>query len=172
MKKALFLFLVPIFLFSFDYKKEYSHNNFEKICKYGIKHIQKIRDDENLLTLVGFSCVKADSFIYLPTVVTLLKKTTQARQNSIYFSILYIEKKLLIANIIDGMDISYYKFPYINHPVSIVVNALINNDYKKKNGVVIIKKDDKTYVVYKNDENKVFIQVYKYKKLQETHWYR
>ena len=172
MKQKLLLFLIPIFLFSFDFKTEYVNHNYNKICKYGMKHIQSIKKNENLLSLVGFSCVKDDSFIYLPTVMVLLKKTKKARENSVYFSILFMEKKLLISKIIDGLDISYYRFPLINHPLSIVVNSLIQENYKENDGKIIIQKSGKKYEVYKTNSDKVFIKVYENNKLKETHWYR
>jgi len=172
MKKKVLLFLVPFMLFGFDFKKEYLNHNFTKICKYGINHINKIKNNEDTLSLVGFSCVKRDYFIYLPTIINFLKNSKKSRDNSIYFSLLFIEKKLLISYVIDGLDISYYRFPLIKHPISVVMNSLINENFTKENDTFIIKKDNKTYKVYKTDDNKVYIDVYENNSLKESHWYR
>jgi len=166
------LLLLPIFVFGFNFKQEYLNKNFTKICKYGISHFQQIKNNEDTLSLVGFSCVKRDYFIYLPPIINYLKSTKKARNNSIYFSLLFIEKKLLISYVIDNLDISYYRFPAIPHPISIVINSIIHNNFKKQNGTILINKNNKIYKVYKNNENKVFIDVYENNNLIESHWYR
>ena len=102
----------------------------------------------------------------------LLKHTKKGRLNSIYFSLLFIEKKLLISYILDNIDISYYRFPKIKHPISIVFNSLINKNFKKENNIIIINDKNLTYKVYKNNENKVFIDIYQNSQLLSTHWYR
>jgi len=172
MKKTFLIFLIPLVLFGFDFKKEYLNHNFTKICKYGFSHLNQIKDNEDTLSLVGFSCVKRDYFIFLPAIINYLKSTKKARENSVYFSLLFIEKKLLISYVIDNIDISYYRFPKIDHPISVVINAIINKQFKKKDNVIIINKNNKTYKVYKTDDNKVYIDIYKDNQLQESHWYR
>ena len=169
--KKLFL-IVPLLLFSFDYKKQFQRHNYKKICVYGHNHFQKIRNNEDILSVVGLSCVKEDYFIYLPPIITQLKYSRKSRDNAIYFSLLFFEKKLLISYMIDNLDLSYYRFPIINHPVSIVVSHLIKKDFYKKNGKIIIKVGNKVYKVYKNREKKVFIDVYKNGKFIKSHWYR
>ena len=172
MKKISILLLMVVILFGFDFKKEYSQNNFTKICKYGYYHINEIKNNEDILSLVGFACVKRDYFIYLPTIINYLKKTKKARDNSIYFSLLFIEKKLLISYVIDGMDLSYYRFPLIKHPLSIVITHIINKDFTKQDQKIIIKDNNKIYKVYKDEQNRVFIDIYENNELKESHWYR
>jgi len=164
--------LIPIFIFAFDFNKEYKNKNFTKICKYGISHINQIKYNDDILSLVGFSCVKKDYLIYLPTIINYLKTTKKGRKNSIYFSLLFIEKKLLISYMLDNQSISYYRFPLINHPLSIVLTNLISGNFKKEGGIISINYKNLNYKVYKNDENKVFIDIYKDDILKESHWYR
>jgi len=166
------LLLIPIFVFGFNFQQEYKKHEFKKICLYGANHFQEIKHNEDTLTLVGLSCVKSDYFIYLPHIINNLKHTKKARLNSIYFSILFIEKKLLISYILDNIDISYYRFPKINHPISIVINHIIKRDFKKDNGKIIIKDKNSLYKIYKNDENKIFIDIYQNNQLISSHWYR
>jgi len=172
MKKISILFLITISLFGFDFKKEYQQQNFTRICKYGYYHLKKIKNNEDTLSLVGFACVKRDYFIYLPAIINLLKHTKKGRLNSIYFSLLFIEKKLLISYVLDDIDISYYRFPKIEHPISIVMTNIINKNFKKENNIILINDKNLTYKVYKNSENKVFIDIYQNSKLLSRHWYR
>jgi hypothetical protein len=164
--------LIPIFVFGFNFKQQYINQNYKEICKYGVSHFQEIKKNEDTLSLVGFSCVKSDQLLYLPYIINNLKYTKRARANSIYFSVIFLEKKLLIANIIDDLDISYYRFPKINHPISVVLDHIINKEFTKKDGIIIVKNNETTYKIYSNNESKVFIDIYKDNKLISTHWYR
>jgi len=170
MKKL--LLILPLLLFSFDYKKEYDNKNFTKICVYGHNHFNQIKNNEDILSLVGFACVKRDYFIYLPPIINQLKYTKKSRDNAIYFSLLFFEKKLLISYMLDNLDLSYYRLPLIDHPISFVMTNLINKNFTKQNNMIIINQNDTTYKVYKNDEQKVFIDVYKNGNFVESHWYR
>ena len=166
------ILILPIFLFSFDIKKEYLAQNYKNVCLYGINNVQAIKKDENLLSLIGLSCVKSDYFIYLPAIINNLKYTKKGRKNSIYFSILFIEKKLLYSYIMDNIDLSIYKLPLINHPISIVFNNIKNKNFTKKNNLIIINYKNIIYKIYKDKENKLYIDIYKNNQLQQRHWYR
>jgi len=170
MKKL--LLIIPLFLFSFVLKKEYQNKNFTRICKYGYTHFNSIKNNEDILSLVGFACVKRDYFIYLPKIINQQKFSKKARENSIYFSLLFFEKKLLQSYILDNLDLSYYRLPLIDHPISIVLTHILNNDFEKQQNSLIIKDNNLTYEVYSNDEKKVFIDIYKNKHFIKSHWYR
>jgi len=171
MKKIL-LFIIPFLLFAFDIKKEYLGKNYKLVCKYGTKNFYKFKHNEDLLSLIGMSCVKSDYFIYLPNIINALKYTKQGRNNSLYFSILFLEKKLLYSYMMDNVNLSYYKLPLINHPVSIVITNLIKKKFKKKNDIIIIKDNNNIYKICKDKDMKVYIDIYKNKQLVESHWYR
>jgi len=173
--KILLLIISISVMFGFDFKKEYENGNFKKICKYGATHFQKIKNNEDILSLVGFSCVKSDYFIYLPIIINQLKYSKKARSNSIYFSLLFFDKKLLQSYMLDNLDLSFYRLPLIEHPVSIVVNGIIFKKFKKdKDGVIQIEHKDKIYKVYSDQKSKkVFITIFdKNGILLRTHWYR
>jgi len=170
MKKL--LIILPILLFSFNYKKEFDNKNFTRICKYGYNHFNSIKNNEDILSLVGFACVKRDYFIYLPRIINQLKYTDKARENSIYFSLLFFEKKLLQSYILDGLDLSYYRLPLIKHPISIVLTNLINENFNKNGNIISIEKDGLLYKIYSNNEKKVFIDIYKDDIKIASHWYR
>jgi len=166
------LLIIPIFIFAFNIKQEYLSQNYKNVCKYGVANINKIKKDENLLSLIGLSCVKSDYFIYLPKIINNLKYTKTGRKNSIFFSILFLEKKLLYSYMKDNINLSYYKFPLINHPISIALNSIINKKFTKKDNQIIIKYKNKIYKIYMNKENKMFIDVYQNNNLIQRHWYR
>jgi len=166
------LLLLPIFLFGFDFKQAYLNHDFKNLCKYGITHFKDIKKNENTLSLVGLSCVKSDDLFYLPVIINNLKFTKNGRKNSIYFSTLLLEKKLLIAYMIDNFDVSYYRLPFINHPISVVFQAIQNKNFTKQDGILTIKKGNKIYKVYKTEDDKVFIDEYENGDLIISHWYR
>jgi hypothetical protein len=166
------LFFIPFLIFGFDFKKEYKNGNFTRICRYGYSHFQEIKHNEDILSLVGFACVKRDYFIYLPPIINQLKYSKKSRQNSIYFSLLFFNKKLLQSYMLDNLDLSYYRLPLIEHPLSIVVTKIIDKKFQKDGDVLIIKYKNLTYKVYKNSEQKVFIDIYENNSLKESHWYR
>jgi len=170
--RKLFVLLIPFILFAFDVKKEYLAKNYKSVCQYGSKNFYKLKKNEDLLSLIGMSCVKSDYFIYLPKIINALKYTKQGRNNSLYFSILFLEKKLLYSYMMDNTNLTYYRLPMINHPVSIVVTNLIQHKFEKKNDIIIIKHNKDIYKVCKDKEMKVYINIYKNNKLVESHWYR
>ena len=169
MKKLL---LIPVFLFSFDFKQAFSEHRYKEICLYGNKHLYKIKNNEDTLSLVGLSCVKSDYLIYLPYIINYLKFSKKARENSIYFSLIFFDKKLLISYMVDNLDLSYYRLPLIDHPISIVLTNIINKNFTKEDDKIIIKNDNKVYKVYKTSDNKVFIDIYENDNLISSHWYR
>ena len=169
MKKL--LLILPIFIFAFNIKQEYLSQNYESVCKYGINHFQK--HNENFLSLIGYACIKSDNLFYLPAIINNLKYTKNGRKNSIYFATLLLEKKLLASFVLDNININYFRFPLLNHPISIVITNIINKNYKKENGILIINYKNKIYKVYGNIKNaKVFINIYQNNMLQQSHWYR
>ena len=169
MKKLL---LIPIFLFSFDFKQAFKEKKYKEICLYGNKYLYKIKNNEDTLSLVGLSCVKSDYLNYLPFIINHLKFSKKARENSIYFSLIFFDKKLLISYMVDNLDLSYYKLPLIKHPISIVLTNIINKNFTKENNTIIIKDNNKIYKVYKTNDNKVFIDIYENNNLISSHWYR
>jgi hypothetical protein len=170
MRKFLFI-IIPLFLFSFDFKSQFLAKNYLTVCKTGMNHLNKIKNNEELLSLVGVACAKSDYLIYLPTLVNLLKKTEIGRKNGIYFAVLLLQKKLLYSYMMDNIDISYYQIPLTDHPLSIVVTAISNKEFEKRGDKLIIKYNNNNYKVYKEGD-KVFIDIYNGDNLIESHWYR
>jgi len=170
--KIKLLLILPIFIFAFNIKEEYISQNYKDVCLYGINHLQNIKKDENMLSLIGISCVKSDYFIYLPAIINNLKYSKQARKNSIYFSLLFVEKKLLYSYMLDHTDLSFYRFPLIKHPISIVLNNIIKNNFTKINNKIVVNYKNIIYKIYMGNENKMFIDVYKNNNLIQRHWYR
>jgi len=170
MRKLFYFIVIPIFLFSFDYKKEFLNKNYKNVCKRGVLKINSIKD-ENLKSLIGIACLKSDNIFYLPYVANSLKKTKEGRLNSIYFSVIFLQKKLLYSYMMDGIDISYYKTPMTDYVLSVVVNNISLGNFKKENNKIIINYKNKKYIVYKEDD-KVIVEVYENSNLIKTHWYR
>jgi DNA relaxase NicK len=172
MKKILFLF--PILLFSFDLQKEFIKGNYNEVCKVGVREVfnGKIDHNEKLMSIAGVACAKSNQILYLPIFIKRLKRTKIGRINAIYFSVLTLQKKLLYSYFMDATDISFYKLPITDHPLSIVVYNLSTKNFEKKANKYIIKYQGKIYKVYKKD-TRVFIDIYdKNQHLIKSEWYR
>jgi DNA relaxase NicK len=172
MKKI--LFILPILLFSFDLQKEFIKGNYDKVCKVGVKEVinGKIDHNEDLMSIAGVGCAKSNQILYLPLFIKRLKKTKIGRINAIYFSVLILQKKLLYSYFMDGTDVSFYKLPITDHPLSIVLYNISVNNFKKDGNKLIIEYKDKTYEVYKKD-TRVFVDIFDKKHhLIKSDWYR
>jgi len=148
---------------------DYLNKEYNKICSY--KNIFKFRRNEKILSVIGESCVKTDNLYLLPYIIRNLKYTKIGRRNSIYFLIIYNEKKLLYSYLFDNMDINDFNFPYTQNILSDVFMALKNGNYEKKKDFYIIKKDNYIIKMYKKND-RMIIEKYKNNKLIKRHWYR
>jgi len=148
---------------------DYLNKEYNKICSY--KNIFKFKKNEKILSVIGESCVQTDNLYLLPYVVRNLKYTKIGRRNSIYFLIIYNEKKLLYSYLFDNMDISDFDFPYTKNILSDVFVALKNGNYEKKKDFYIIKKDNYLIKMYKKN-GRMIIEKYKNNKLIKRHWYK
>ena len=172
MKKL--LFLLPLFLFGFDFQKEFLAGHYNKVCKEGVREVfnKKIDHNEKLMSIAGVACAKSDNILYLPIFVKRLKKTKAGRLNAIYFSVLILQKKLLYSYFMDNTNISFYHLPITDHPLSIVEYHIATNQFTKEGNKIVIKYKDKIYKVYKKG-TKVFIDIYdKNNHLIKSQWYR
>lgn len=168
MVNKLFLFLV---LVSFSFGgiiEDFKNKEYEKICK--IENINSTRD-EKILSLIGISCVKSDNLYLLPYIVRKLKYTKVARLNSIYFSTIYLQKKLLYSYFFDNFNLDSFELPDSDYILSHVFYKIKRNEYKRIGDFYIINYKDEVIKVYKKN-NKLFVDEYKNNKLIKRHWFR
>ncbi len=164
MKKI--LFFIPFFLYA-SVVSDFAKKEYKKICIS--KNIKT--DDQNILSIVGISCVKTDRLYLLPYIINKLKKTKIARVNAIYFSTIILQKKLLYAFIFDGYPIDNFSFPKGSYILSKIFQNIKNGNYKYSNGIYTIPLKNEKIFVYKMGD-KMMVDEYKNGKIIKTHWFR
>jgi hypothetical protein len=176
---TLFLFIV-LATSSFAYDKDailkdYAAKKYKKICLESAYFYKNGGKDENLLSLIGDSCVKSDFINPLGYIVKNLISTPQARQNASYFSTILLQKKLIYQFVNDGLDLKNLRLPKTEHILSIVFENLVKNNYLKNEEIYTINYDKiHTIVLYKklkDDNSWVVIEEYKNGELNTRHWY-
>jgi len=169
--KFLSVFLMFTLVLNASLVKEYLNKNYHEICSY--KNINKYKKNEKALSIIGVSCIKTDSIYLLPYIINQLKHTDYGRKNAIYFLTIFMEKKLLYSYLYDGISLETFSFPMTDYVLSVIFNAVKNNDFKKTGDLIIIedKKNNKIYNLYKK-EDKMYIDEFQNGKLIKRRWYR
>jgi len=163
------VFLLLGVLLNASIVNDYINKQYNKVCTY--KNIFKYRKNEQILSLIGESCVKSNNLYLIPYIVRHLRATKVGRRNAIYFLIIYNEKKLLYAFLFDGFDIKNFSFPYTKNILSDVFMAIKNGNYEEIGNLYIIKKNDFIIKMYKEND-KMIIEKYKKNKLIKRQWYK
>jgi hypothetical protein len=153
MGKIFSIFIVLIVFLDASIVRDYTNKNYKKICNY--RNIIKYKKNENILSIIGDSCVKTNSLYLLPYIINYLKHTKIGRKNAIYFLVIFNEKKLLYSFLFDNLDISSFKFPRTQHILSIVFEAVKNKNYKKIGEIYLIKKNSFTVKMYKENDKMI-----------------
>jgi hypothetical protein len=164
-------FSILIFLFAFmnaSIINDYKNKMYDMICNY--KKLKQYKKNEKILSIIGESCIKLNKLYMLPYIIKLLKHTKIGRRNAIYFLVIYNEKKLLYSFLFDNFDISSFNFPKTNHILSLVFEAIKNKHYKKIGEIYLIKKDNLTIKMYK-ENNKMIIEEFDGKNIK-GYWFR
>ncbi|SFV75695.1 FIG00470045: hypothetical protein [hydrothermal vent metagenome] len=121
MIKFLLFFFLMIDIYA-DTKQEmlllYQNKKYKEVCDIGLKNLAKYLDDEDYMLLYGFGCLKSDNIDRLSTPITMLKHSKEARANSAYFSVILMQKKLLLHALVDGYNLSSLHLPTTKYPLS------------------------------------------------------
>jgi len=162
--------LILIFLFArADIISDYNNGNYNLVCK--MSNIEKFKKSENLLSIVGISCVKSDKLYVLPYLLNKLKRTKIGRKNSIYFNIIYLQKRLIYSYLFDNLSFEGFNLPDTNYILSHIFVKLKDSDFKKVDGKIVIDYKGEIIKVYKIGD-KFFVDEYKNNKLIKRRWYR
>lgn len=125
----LFFLFFPFLLFAVDLKEAFLDKRYAHVCREGMKLYYKREKNEAFLSMVGVACVKSDSINPLGVIVKELTETASGRQNAAYFSLLFLQKKLLYAYMFDSFDLTSYCFPLTDHPLSIAIEKIREKKY-------------------------------------------
>jgi len=128
------LVLLPLLLsvsISADTKQKlfdlYQQGSYLKACNLGFQGLSNYPDDEAYISLYAFSCLKADIIDRLAIPVIKLNQTKEARSNASYFSVILMQKKLLMQALYDNKQIKNVKFPTSSYLLSKVFDFYIKD---------------------------------------------
>ena len=136
MKKIVLWFVILTVSLSANIKMDtyelYKDKKFSDVCTQ--LHTQKklLTSDEELLSIYGFSCLNSDRIDALTTPITYLKNSKESRTNAAYFSVLLMQKQLLMHALIDQYDLKAIKVPTTTHILSIVFDLYTKDTNTKK----------------------------------------
>lgn len=101
--------------------------NYLQACDLGQKGFLYHLSDEAYISLYAFSCLKADQIDRLAEPISMLNQTKESRENAAYFSVIMMQKKLLMQALYDNKLIKNLKFPTSAHTLSKVFDLYIKN---------------------------------------------
>lgn len=114
----------------------YQKGMYSEACSYGYSYFSRNESNEPFISLVGFSCLKADHIDRLSPVMSALSQSPDARANSAYFALIVMQKKLLMQALYDNKPIKNLNFPTSSHLLSklfvLYVKNPKNNDMIKE----------------------------------------
>lgn len=105
----------------------YQQGQYLQGCEYGFERFGEQRSNEPFISLLGFTCLKADKIDKLSPIITLLGDSAEARSNAAYFSLLVMQKKLLMQALYDNKPIANLRFPMSSHTLSKVFDLYVKN---------------------------------------------
>ena len=166
------LLLALVLLYSFssaDILKDFLNKKYDEVCNY--KNVLQYTRNEKVLSIIGLSCLKIDKLFVLPAVVKRLKKTSLGQKNAVYFSTIYLQKKLLLAHFFDNYPLAGFNFPKSDYVISVVFDYIKSHDYTKEGNRLLIDAGDKQYRLFK-DGDKLVIDEIVDGKVVKNHWFR
>jgi hypothetical protein len=110
----------------------YQKGEYNLACDLGAKDLAHFESNEAHLSLYAFSCLKADRIDRLNTPLILLNQTPEARANASYFSMLVMQKKLLMQSLYDNTPLRSLNFPTSSHLLSKVFHLYLQSPQSTK----------------------------------------
>lgn len=155
----------------------YQEEKYKQACNMAYKNFPKYKRDEEYVSLYAFSCLKLDYVDRLAIPITLLKSTPESRRNSVYFSTILLQKKLLYYAMIDEHPLENLNFPSTEHILSKVFDAYASLGSHETKSVYFFKDTTDSHLTYKlylyKDKkiDKMVIEEIKNSKILKTHVY-
>ena len=179
-KLILFFFLSSLVLHAdakLDTYKLYQNAKYEEACQKANSILSQYKDDEEFISLYAFSCLNADKLDKLAVAITSLKKSPDSRANAAYFSVILMQKKLLMHALSDQYDLKPIKLPTTEYVLSVVFDLYssdTNPKQRRRYNYVDPKNSNKNYrlfVTKAGPSPKMVIEEYENKKLTKRHIY-
>ncbi|BCD68069.1 hypothetical protein [Nitratiruptor sp. YY09-18] len=131
-----------------DLVKNYKNKNYKYVCTNGYKLFNKIKKDENLVSMYAFACLKSDYIDHLAVPILILKNSKYARKNRAYFSLILMQKNLLASSICDGVTFENLHVPTTDYYLSTIFNLYYQKKYKYDDNRYIFKDKNITYILH------------------------
>ena len=178
--KKIIIFLLFFNLYALDLSKQtvaylFKNKYYSFICKYRWRYINKfLGKREDLLSLVGYSCLKKHQLIPALDVAKALRFTKMGRVNANYIATLFNIKTLLIRYIEDKISLNNVNLPYVlDDDLGKIFYLIKNQKPLIKDNIVYIKtKKEEIEVSYNMKNNNIIIKFYKDSKLikKDMYW--
>lgn len=176
------IFISLVFHLSYAQSKSemfqlYQNEKYEEACQLGTTLFSQNRSDEEFLSLYGFSCLYADYIDRLALPMSILKSTPEARANAAYFSVIIMQKKLLMHALQDNYDIHSVKLPTTDYVLSKVFNLYQNDLNTNKRQTYIYTDPNNSKISYRlfissqSSLKKMIIEEYYDKIMAKRHIY-
>ena len=148
---------------------------YKEACLNGLSIIDKYSRDEDFMTLYAFACLNSDYIDRLNLPISKLKFSKEARSNAAYFSVILMQKKLLLHSMVDGYNISDLKLPSTDFILSKVFDLYLKAPLGQQryhfNDPEQDKKSYKLYLKRDHSVNKIVIEEFYDKILTKRHFY-
>ena len=165
--KTILIFFLAFNLYA-DAKQDmfnlYQNKKYEDVCSIGFKNFYANKNDEEFVLTYSFACLYSDYIDRLAVPITMLKFSTESRSNAAYFSVILMQKKLLYHALIDGYDVSMFKFPTTQYVLSKVFNLYSKLGKHEPRAFYIFEDPNdkkltyKLYVINNKDLDKLIIE--------------
>lgn len=136
MNKLILLVLLSPLILHADVKIEtyklYQDAKYAEACQSGDAVLQEYINDEEFISLYAFSCLNADQIDKLSVPIISLKNTPESRANAAYFSVILMQKKLLMHALTDQYDLKPIKLPTTEYVLSTVFDLFSNDTAPKE----------------------------------------
>lgn len=113
--------------FSTQMLQLYQKGAYSQACALGVQNFKLIQSNEAYTSLYAFSCLNSDQIDRLSTPVKTLNQSAEARANASYFSLLILQKRLLIQALYDGYPLKELKLPVSSHLLSKIFDFYCKN---------------------------------------------
>lgn len=136
----------------------YQNNKYENACNLGFKNFSRYKRDDEYLSIYAFSCLKADYIDRLALPIAMLKYSSDSRSNSAYFSVIFMQKKLLYHALLDNYDLSELNLPTTDYVLSKVFELYTQLGKHQKRALYLfddMDNDKVSYKLYLKKDNKI-----------------
>ncbi len=152
MKALLLTMLIAVSLFA-DAKQEmlglFQNKEYKDACSIGFKNFAKYSADEEYISLYAFACLNIDYIDRLSVPITILKLSPESRANAAYFSIIFMQKKLLYHALLDDYDISSLNLPTTDYILSKIFDFYTKLEKKEPQEFYIFEDENDNQLKYK-----------------------